>query len=135
MALHMVIMVHGCVRDRGQLEQRIFFIRVATLQLGSGPRYQILSHVFACCASQKTQGQKRIARETRALACPCVFVRFSHVRVFSKRVRFSHVRVFSDSRNVQKKPECDTNHILRATAYLQPTVSLFRLLIQFCCRL
>ena len=32
--------------------------------LGSGPRYQILSHVFARCASQKTHGQARIARET-----------------------------------------------------------------------
>ena len=40
--------------------------------LGKGPRYQILSHVFARCASQ------------------------------TFRVRFSHVRVFSDSRKVQK---------------------------------
>ena len=31
---------------------------------GSGPRYQILSHVFAHCASQKTRA---------ILACPCVF--------------------------------------------------------------
>ena len=30
--------------------------------LGSGPRYQILSHVFARCASQKTHGHARIAR-------------------------------------------------------------------------
>ena len=32
--------------------------------LGSGPRYQILSPVFARCASQKTHGHARIARET-----------------------------------------------------------------------
>ena len=51
-------------------------------QLGSGPRYQILSHVFACCASQKTHGHARIARVSR--------------------VQFLHVRVFSDSHNVQK---------------------------------
>ena len=37
--------------------------------LGSGPRYQILSHVFARCASQKTHGHARIARETRAKKC------------------------------------------------------------------
>ena len=30
--------------------------------LGSGPRHQILSHVFARCASQKTHGHARIAR-------------------------------------------------------------------------
>ena len=42
--------------------------------LGSGPRYQILSHVFACCASQKTH---------------------------AFRVQFSHIRVFSDLRNVR----------------------------------
>ena len=30
--------------------------------LGSGPRYQILSHVFAHCASQTTHGHARIAR-------------------------------------------------------------------------
>ena len=58
--------------------------------VGSGRRYQILSHVFARFASQKTHGHVRIARETRAiqkthgcariaretraiLACPCVF--------------------------------------------------------------
>ena len=42
--------------------------------LGSGQRYQILSHVFARCASQKTHwhGHARIARE-----------QFVHVRVFS----------------------------------------------------
>ena len=57
--------------------------------------YQVLSHVFARCASQKTHGHARIACENckrfRAiLACPCV------------SVQCSHVRVFSDSRNVQK---------------------------------
>ena len=34
-------------------------------QVGSGPRYQILSLVFARCASQKTHRHARIARETR----------------------------------------------------------------------
>ena len=39
--------------------------------VGSGQRYQILLHVFARCASQKTHGHARIARETREiLACP-----------------------------------------------------------------
>ena len=33
--------------------------------LGSGPRYQILSHVFGRCASQTTHCHARIARETR----------------------------------------------------------------------
>ena len=32
--------------------------------VGSGPRYQILSHVFACCSSKKKHGHARIARET-----------------------------------------------------------------------
>ena len=32
--------------------------------VGSGPRYQISSHFFARCASQKTHGHARIARET-----------------------------------------------------------------------
>ena len=32
--------------------------------LGSGPMYQILLHVFALCASQKTHGHARIARAT-----------------------------------------------------------------------
>ena len=73
--------------------------------VGSGPRYQILSHVFARCASQKTHWHTRIAREKHT------DIRESH----AKRVQFSHVRVFSDSRNVQKK--CDTNHIPWATAY------------------
>ena len=44
--------------------------------VGSGPRYQILSHVFARCPSQKTYGHARIA--------------------------FSHGRRFFDSRNMQK---------------------------------
>ena len=40
-------------------------------QVGSGPRYQISSHVFARCASQKTHGHARIALVSRAiLACP-----------------------------------------------------------------
>ena len=48
--------------------------RCSDCQLGSGQRYQILSHVFARCMSQKTHWHARIARETRAmLACPCVF--------------------------------------------------------------
>ena len=33
--------------------------------LGSGPRYQILSHGFARCASQKTHEHARIARVSR----------------------------------------------------------------------
>ena len=33
-------------------------------KLGSGPRYQILSQVFAHCASQKTHWHARIARKT-----------------------------------------------------------------------
>ena len=41
-------------------------------RVGGGPRYQILSHIFARCVSQKTHGHARIAR------------------------------VFFDSRNVQK---------------------------------
>ena len=41
--------------------------------LGSGKRYQILSHVFARCASQTTHGHARITRVLRAiLAWPCV---------------------------------------------------------------
>ena len=32
--------------------------------LGSGPRCQVLSHVFARCASQKTYGHARIARDS-----------------------------------------------------------------------
>ena len=38
--------------------------------VGSGPRYQILLHVFARCTSQKTHGHAIIARVSRA--CPCV---------------------------------------------------------------
>ena len=49
---------------------------VLQFTLGSGPRYQILSHVFARCASQKTHGHARIARETRAIYmyifCTCL---------------------------------------------------------------
>ena len=59
--------------------------------MSSGQKYQILWHIFAGCASQKTQGHARIARvlheiltcfavilayqcASRAiLACPCVF--------------------------------------------------------------
>ena len=33
--------------------------------VGSGPRYQILSHVFARCATEKTYGHARIARDSR----------------------------------------------------------------------
>ena len=38
---------------------------LSKLAIGSGPRYQILSHVFARCVSQKTYGHARIARESR----------------------------------------------------------------------
>ena len=34
-------------------------------EVGSGPRFQILSHVFARCASQKTHGHARIARVSK----------------------------------------------------------------------
>ena len=54
--------------------------------IGCGPRYQILSHVFASCASQKKHWHARIARET---------LRERH----AKRAWFSHVRVFFDQRN------------------------------------
>ena len=58
------------------------------LNWGSGPRYQILSHFFARCASQKTHGHARIACVSHAiLACLCVFACNSRM---------------SDSRNVQK---------------------------------
>ena len=33
--------------------------------VGSGPRYQILSHVFARCTSKKNYGRARIARDSR----------------------------------------------------------------------
>ena len=56
--------------------------------IGSGPRFQILSHVFACCTSQKTHWHARIARETFA----CKFC-----------VQFSYIRVYSDFLNVQKR--------------------------------
>ena len=54
--------------------------------VGSGPRYQILLHVFARCSSKKTHGHARIAPVLRAMF----------------RVRFSHVRVFFDLHNVHK---------------------------------
>ena len=38
---------------------------LSKLAIGSGPRYQILSHVFARCVSQKTYGHARIARDSR----------------------------------------------------------------------
>ena len=57
----------------------------------SGQRFQILSHVFARCASQKTHGHARIARETHGhariaritraiLAYPCVFWLAQHAK-------------------------------------------------------
>ena len=52
-------------------------------ELGSGPRYQILSHVFARCVSQKTHGHARIARDSRlsyyqlSLGCPAPYMLFS----------------------------------------------------------
>ena len=57
---------------------------VCVCSIGSGPRYQILSHVSARCASQTTHGHARVARVSRAI-----------------RVRFSHGRVLFDSHNVQ----------------------------------
>ena len=41
--------------------------RATASRVGSGPRYQILSHVFARCASQKTHGDASIARVLRAI--------------------------------------------------------------------
>ena len=41
------------------------FLSILICPIGSGPRCQILSHVFAGCASQKTHGHARIARETQ----------------------------------------------------------------------
>ena len=88
--------IAGIVRDQiygNQVElcKTLPSILSVTQPVGSGPRYQILSHVFARCASQTTHGHARIARvrtcenrtrfacdsrmkkETRAiLACPCV---------------------------------------------------------------
>ena len=58
--------------------------------IGSGPRYQILSHVFARCASQKLTAM----RESHAILknlWPC-----------ENRTQFSHGRRFLDSRNAQK---------------------------------
>ena len=40
-------------------------VRPLVCAIGSGPRYQILSHVFARGVSQKKHGHARIARETR----------------------------------------------------------------------
>ena len=64
---------------------------------GSGPRHQVLTHVFARCTSKKTHGHARIARVSESHA-------------FQNRTRFriarvsphGRVRVFFDSRNVQK---------------------------------
>ena len=63
--------------------------------IGSGPRYQILSHVFARCASFACNSRMAVCfLVSRAiLAWQCVFW---------FRVQFLHGRVFSDSRNVQK---------------------------------
>ena len=54
-------------------------------QLGSGPRYQILSHVFARCASKKKYWHARIACKTQA-----------------KCMWFKHVSVLFDLCNMQK---------------------------------
>ena len=74
-------------------------LRLAQMKiLGSGPRYQILSHVFARCASQRTHGHAKIARISCAfsvfaiLAWPCV-------------------------RLVQRAKKFDTNHIPRGLAW------------------
>ena len=56
--------------------------------VGSGLRYQILLHVFACCANQKTHRHTRIAQNGNC----------------TKRVKFSHVRVFSDLRAILACP-------------------------------
>ena len=37
--------------------------RSTSSRLGSGPRFQILSHIFARCSSQTTHGHARIARK------------------------------------------------------------------------
>ena len=58
---------------------RLKYTHTTSQSLGSGPRYQILSHVFARFASQNTHGNARI-----------------------KRVLFSHFRACFDSRNMQK---------------------------------
>ena len=62
--------------------------RMNNWALGSGPRYQILSHVFACCTSQKTysDGHVRITRDSR----------------MAVGTRFSHGHWFFDLLNVQK---------------------------------
>ena len=63
--------------------------------IGSGPRHQILSHVFARCASQKTYGHARIACDSGMA-----------VGFFFAALR----------RLAQRAKKCDTNHIPRATA-------------------
>ena len=57
-----------------------YCFQVTFWQLGSGQRYQILSHVFARCASQKTHWHARIAHFSRKS------VQFSHVRVVSRAI-------------------------------------------------
>ena len=57
-----------------------YCFQVTFWQLGSGQRYQILSHVFAHCASQKTHWHARFAPFSRKS------VQFSHVRVVSRAI-------------------------------------------------
>ena len=54
----------------------MFYLTVVILpcELGSGPRYQVLSHVFAHCASQKTHGHARIACVSRAILAETRFL-------------------------------------------------------------
>ena len=66
--------------------------------VGSGLRYQILLHIFACCASPKPYGHVRIARVF--LACQCVFGLAQHAK------------------------KLDTNYTPRVTAYLHVPVPL-----------
>ena len=79
--------------------------------IGSGPRHQILQHVFARCASQKTHWHTRITRLSRA-RCE------NHTR---------YTRFACDSRMsvcfwlAKRAKKCDTNHIPRATTEL-PTI-------------
>ena len=55
------------------------------LQSRQWPEVYDLCHFFACCASQKTHGHARIARETHAiLAYPCVFWLKQHARTCGK---------------------------------------------------
>ena len=68
--------------------------------MGSGPRYQILSHFFARCAS-KRKGHARIARGTRAILERVRFSHFLEKMVASqKNTAMRELRV--SSRNVQK---------------------------------